>query len=110
MTGIDLQKCQIGFGIAANHAIGTLPANSLIMSVIFRETAGVGVNVSIGTTSGGTQVLSAQAVPASGTLTVAITQFVENWFSATATQLLYLNSASWGGASVNCQLSYVIGP
>jgi hypothetical protein len=99
-----------GSGFTANAAIGTLPANAIITSIIFRETAGVGVNVSLGTTSGGTQVLSAQAVAASGTLTLLATAFTENWFSAVATQLLYLNSASWGGASINVQLVYVIGP
>lgn len=96
--------------VTANAALGTLPANAIIQWVIFRETAGQSVNVGIGTSSGGTQVLTAQSVPANGTLTVATTGLTENWFSATLTQLLFLTSASWGGASINCSVAYVIGP
>lgn len=96
--------------ITSNSSMGTLPANGFILYALLRETAGHNATVSIGTTSGGADVLSAQLVPASGTLTVPITVFTVGWFSAVSTQALFLSSTSWGGASVNITLDYQVGP
>jgi hypothetical protein len=93
-------------GVTANGALGTLPANAFPLYAFLRETAGIGVNVGIGSTSGGADVVAATAVPASGTLTIPITSFLKDWFSATAAQGLFLSSASWGGASINATLVY----
>lgn len=98
-------------GVTANGQLGTLPANGFLgPMLLLRETAGHAVSVSIGTTLGGSDVLTAQPVPPSGTFTVAIGAFSKGWFSATATQALYLTSASWGGASINATLYYAVGP
>ena len=101
-----------GTAITANGQVGSiaLPANGMITLALFRETAGHAVNVSLGTTLGGSDILAAQAVPADGTLTVDVTAFAKNWFSASATQAIYITSASWGSASVNVSLPYVGGP
>jgi len=94
----------------ATGALGTLPANAFPLYALLRETAGHGVTLGIGTSSGASDVATGLVVPASGTLTVPITSFILAWFSATATQALFLSSASWGGASINATLVYQIGP
>jgi len=97
-------------GVTANATLGTLAANGFIQYVMFRETAGHGVNVAIGSTSGASDVMSAVAVPASGTMLVIATGVTLDWFSPVSTQTLYVSSTSWNSASVNVQLVYVIGP
>jgi hypothetical protein len=96
-------------GVTANASFGTLPANGFLLFALFRETAGHTISVGIGTTSGATDVLAAQTVPASGTLTVPITVFSLGWFSASLTQTLFLSSASWGGATINVSFVYQVG-
>jgi len=96
-----------GSAIGANAKLGTLPANGTILDAIIRETAGHSVNVSFGTTSGGTDITSAAiAVPASGATMVSILSFGAVWFSASATQDVFVSSTSWGLASVNVILEY----
>lgn len=90
--------------------LGSLPASSYIVSALCRETAGHAVNIAIGTTSGGSDVAAAFTVPASGTVTATTQAFSLVWFSASATQALFVSSASWGSASVNCYLNYQPGP
>lgn len=94
----------------ANETLGTLPAGAYLMFALFRETTGNEVSVSIGTTTGGSDVMEAVAVPGNGTLSATTNAFSKVWFSAVATQTLYLASASWGGASINCWLVYQLGP
>lgn len=98
----------------ATGGLGSLPANRYLLRLLARETAGHSVVVTLGTTSGGSDVAPSDSltltVPASGTLTVDLSGFLKNWFSATAAQALFLASASWGGASVNAQLDYEVGP
>lgn len=96
--------------VAANASLGSLPANAFILYALFRETAGHAVNVAIGSTSGASDVMSAVDVPASGTISATTQAFSIVWFSATLPQTLFLSSASWGGASINCALVYQIGP
>jgi hypothetical protein len=36
--------------------------------------------------------------------------FSKAWFSASATQELFLSSANWNGASINVLLAYMVGP
>ena len=98
--------------IVANAQLGTvsLPANAVILYALFRETAGHNVSVGLGTTSGGTDVLGAQAVTASKSLNVPAATFSKDWFSAGSAQAIYVTSASWGSASINVFLVYQIGP
>jgi len=98
----------------ATGLLETIPPNAFLLRLLLRETAGHSVVVTLGTTSGGSNVAPAAGitltVPANGTLTVDLTGFLINWFSATAAQALFLASASWGGASVNAQLDFEVGP
>lgn len=96
--------------VTANAQLGVLPASGYVLFALFHETAGHNVSVGIGTSSGTTNVLPPQAVPANGTLTVAITGFSLGWFSASAPQTLFLSSASWGSAAISAELDYKIGP
>lgn len=97
-------------GVAANAGLGALPANAFLLYALIRETAGNPVNVEIGTSSGASDVMGAVAVPANGTVQATAQAFSKIWFSASATQNLFLNSASWGGANINITLVYQIGP
>lgn len=99
----------------ATGALGSLPPGAYILRLLMRETAGHSVNVTVGTTSGASDVAPTIAagtltVPANGTLLVDVGSFLKSWFSSTATQAIWLASASWGSASVNAQLDYEVGP
>lgn len=112
IIGGDVPSSLSTTGVTANGQLsgGVLPPSGYILYALFRETAGVGVNIAIGTTLGASDVLAPQGVPGNGTLSVAITGFSLGWFSATVGQALYLTSASWGGASINATLVYQVGP
>lgn len=87
---------------------GTLPANSFLLRLLLHETAGHAVNISLGTTSGASDVLAAQSLSANGTLIIDIAGFDIRWFSGS--QAIFITSASWGSASVNAQLDYEVAP
>jgi hypothetical protein len=97
-------------GITANASLGTLPADGFLGPIlILEETAGQPTSVSIGTTSGASDVLSAQTITALGSKTVPISTFSKGWFSPSATQALFLTTTG-GGSSIKAQLFYwVIG-
>ena len=99
-------------GIASNGQLDTnsLPANAVILMALFRETAGHAVSVSLGSSLGASDVTTAQPVPASGTLMIQPGAFLKDWFSASSTQAIYVTSASWGSASINASLVYMVGP
>lgn len=104
-TSDDLPAALQASGVTANTAFPTaLPANGVILYAVLQETAGVAVNVSIGSTSGGADVMPAWPVPANGVTVVPVDEFLDVWFSATVPETLYVNSSSWGGASINCTL------
>jgi hypothetical protein len=98
-------------GVTANATFGTLPADGFILWAYCRETAGHQVNVAVGSTSGASDVTGPVPIPANKPTTLTTLSFSPaNWFSASAPQTLYLSSASWGGASLNCNLVYQVGP
>lgn len=94
----------------ASGSLGTLPANSFISNMLCRETTGNSVNISVGSITSAFDVLSPVAIPGNGTLSIDITAFSKAWFSATSPQAVYLSSAAWNGASVNCLMNYQAGP
>jgi len=94
----------------ANGQLGTLPVDGVIAFLVLRETAGHAVSVGVGSSSGATDVLTPQSVAANGALMIPINAFSVAWFSAVSSQVLYLTSSSWGGASINAALFYVSGP
>lgn len=98
-----------GSGITANATAGVLPANAYLLSAFFRNTTANAVNVAIGTTSGGSDVMAATPIPAAGvgTGTLTVNPFQSpNWFSATLTKTLYLTFSGGSGYSINYQLNY----
>jgi hypothetical protein len=100
-------------GVTGNAQLGSvnLPANAFILYALVRETAGHAVNLSVGSTNGGTDVTGSPAtVPASGAVEITSAGFSKVWFSSSAAQTLYLSSASWNSASINIYLVYQIGP
>lgn len=96
--------------IGANGLVGTLPANAYILYATFRETSGHAVNVGLGTSAGAFDVLAPLAISASATRTAATDDLAANWFSSSATQAIFANSASWGSAVVNVSIAYQVGP
>lgn len=104
-------------GISSNATglLGSVAANGFMLRVLLRNTTAIAVNITVGTTSGGSDVApnagaGTLTVPASGALLVDIGSFLKGWFSATAAQPVWLASASWGGAVLNAQLDYEKGP
>lgn len=93
-------------GITGNSALGSLPTNGFIIYLFLRETAGEEVSITIGSTSGGSDVLSTETVLPNGTLYVDVTAFSVNWFSDSSPQELYISSASWNSAALNALLAY----
>ena len=92
-------------GAKANILFGVVPANAYLLVLYLREGLGQNVSVAIGTTLGGSDVMSAQPVSGGGTLTVNPFQS-PNWFSATAAQALYLTFSNGSGFSINAELDF----
>lgn len=97
-------------GVTANATIGTLPANATILYAIARETAGHNVTISLGTTSGATDVATPLTLTASISSIIPVTSFAKNWFSSGSTQAIFIDSGTWSSASVNISIYYVVGP
>jgi hypothetical protein len=89
----------------ANGTLGTIPADAMIIAVTLEETAGHAVSISLGTASGGAQVLTAAPVGANGIVPVPAESLLLQAF--TASQSIFVASGSWGSASVTVTLWYV---
>lgn len=89
----------------ANGTLGTVPAGSIIIAATLQETAGHAVNVSLGTASGGAQVLAASAVPGSDILPIPQSNLL--LMAWTSNQSIFVASASWGSASVTATVWYM---
>lgn len=88
----------------ANGTLGTLPAGAMIIQATLQEIAGHSVNVSLGTSSGGAQILPAVTVGASSIVPVpAISMLLQAW---TAPQSIFVASGAWGSASITATLWY----
>lgn len=96
--------------IATDATVGSVPINATIIYAIARETAGHNVTISLGSTSGASDVLTSVALTANTSTMIPITSFTKSWFSSGSTQSLFIDSASWGSASVNISIYYVVGP
>lgn len=89
----------------ANGSFVTLPAGAAIIAMTLAEGAGHAVNVQLGTTSTGTQIMDAVALSAGQLL--AVTPLSLNQVAFAASTAVYLGSTSWGGASVTMKVWYV---
>lgn len=94
----------------ANATVGTLPINATILFAIARETAGHNVTISFGTTSGASDVATPLTLTASTSSLIPATSFAKNWFSASATQAIFVDSGAWSSASVTFAIYYIVGP
>ena len=89
---------------AANaNTTAIVPAGYRIVAITFKETANHAVTggVKIGTTSGGTDVVTAQAVTANASGFVADASLLKTMFSMTTAQTLFIQPVSaWNSANV----------
>ena len=107
----------ISLNVSANQQFDgkPVPANTFLLRLLLRNLTATPVNVSLGTALNASDVgpnvgATPWTVPANGTLTADIGGFLKGWFSAASPQALFLASASWGGAIINAQLDYEVGP
>lgn len=85
---------------SSNTGDGTLfeiPKGYMLELIVFAETGGSDVTVDVGTTNGGNEVFPAVTVSANGTQVVQINDL----YSLTAAQSIYISSAAWGTSSLN---------
>ena len=92
--------------IGSNQLLFNIPGNSVIITVLFQESAGNPVTVSIGTTAGAADVMPGVALLANQLLVATQLSFSKLAFGNA--QALYLNSGAWGGAQVNAKVWYGI--
>jgi len=77
-----------------------VPKEYKLKGILFNNTTANTVVINVGTSSGATDVVNAQSVPA-GLTFVSLAKI----FSLTADQTLYVSSSAWNSASVNVELS-----
>jgi parallel beta-helix repeat protein len=88
--------------LAANGTF-TVPAGMSIESIIYENTTANAVTggVRFGTTNGGAQVVTAQAIGANGVGEITDANILLRFFSSTAQQILYIQAVTaWNSASV----------
>jgi hypothetical protein len=84
--------------------VGTLPAGAYIQKVIWQNvTANAAGNLSLGSTSGGADIVAANACAANCLTDNTIAKTV---LSSTSPTLLYITSSAWGSANVNVTVVY----
>lgn len=86
----------------ANGKIGTLPAGAMITGVTLKNTTGTSVNITLGTTAGGSDLMRSLAVPGNTLEPVPQGAIITQAFAAN--QDIFIASASWGGASIGVVL------
>ncbi len=89
---------------ATSNGTLTIPAGYALESIIVENTTANAITggIKIGTSSGGTQVVTAQAVAGSALLKVAAADISLGVFSTSADQILYIQAVtSWNSASIN---------
>ena len=103
--GNALPGGRIAATLSADGEVGVIPANAMIIGVTLLEVNGHSVNVSLGQTSGASDVLQTVTVGASGLVPVPSSSLLlQAW---TATQGIFIHSASWGSAAVKVTVWYV---
>ena len=101
------------FAIANNANVSVVvPKGYMIFGVSFVESAGNAVTggIKVGTTSGATDVIAAQAVGANAAVGVADASILIKMFSGTVDQTLFVQPVgSWNSAVVRCTFFLVRG-
>ena len=91
--------------LSADGSVGSIPAKAMITGVTLLEVNGHSVTVSLGQTAGAADVLGATSVGASGIVPVPASSLsLQAW---TASQTIFVHSASWGSAAVTVSIWYV---
>lgn len=105
-TNIVAPGVKVLNALAANGTI-SIPGGFRVMGIAYANTTANAVTggIKIGTTSGGTDVVAAQAVGANAIGTVADADILKRLFSRTAAQTLYIQAVTaWNSASVELSL------
>ena len=84
--------------VVANGSVSVVPAGSLILGILLQETNGVAVQIALGTTPGGSDVLNLGTVLASNVLGIGPDALAQNAFVAQTT--IYASSTAWAGAGI----------
>lgn len=83
-----------------------VPAGFQILSIQWRETAGFAVTggIKIGTTLGGTEIVTAQAVGANSIGVIKDAVYGKKWLNPATEDTLYIDAVTaWNGAGINIQ-------
>lgn len=89
----------------ADGQIATIPASAMIIAMTLQETAGHNVTVTLGTTSGGSQLLGSTVVNASSILPIpAAALLLQAWV---ANQNIFIHSAAWSSAQIIATVWYL---
>ncbi len=94
--------------VAANTGL-VLPPNATILQIIIYNTTANAITggLKFGTTAGGTDIVTAQAVGANAFLSIADASILLRVFSTTASQVLYFDAvAAWNSANVTVRVLY----
>jgi len=107
----ELYNRQLEIAVTAANANATfsVPAGYMIEHIAFQNTTANAVSggVKLGTTNGGTEVVSAQAVGASALDTIPGASFTKRIFSTSGATTIYVQAVtSW--ASANVKFSVVL--
>lgn len=105
-TGRVLSAVNVPLGIgtklvatlSANGAIGVLPAGAMLIGATMLNAGTVAINASIGTTSGGNDVVDITAVPTLDIQPIPPNALLLSAF--TANQTIYAGSSAWGGGTL----------
>lgn len=96
-------------GATAQIQVGNLPPSAYIQAVIAQETSGrtMSFGVKLGTTAGGTDIISGMNVTSFSLTNAADVSFAKRVFSQTQAQAVFLDAVTaWNGASVVLTILY----
>jgi len=105
----SLQTIKLTAVTAANSQ-AFLPPNCMLESVTFFNTTANAVTggIDMGTTNGGTDILSATAVGANGKVVVSGSQLSKQLFSETAFQQIFFTAhTGWNSAALDVSYNYI---
>lgn len=115
-TQLQQNQLQSNIGIGSIYAKAqtgnftlTIPANCVLDGIVIINTTANAVTggIKVGTTSGGTDVVAAQAVGANALVSVADVSILKRVFSISASQTLFIQAVTaWNSASLNVYFTY----
>lgn len=86
----------------SNDTDTVIPANYRIVSIVFEEITGSSAgNISVATITGGTDIVNSESVGANSLVDATL---VTTIFSTKTSQLIYIESSSWGSGVINIHI------